>query len=59
MSYRREGSTVALLDFSIFISKRPIHQEFSRGEGVHHDQTHEHYHSARNQIEFICFNEVC
>jgi hypothetical protein len=39
----REGSTVALLDFLILISKRPIHQEFSRGEGVHHDQAHEHY----------------
>jgi hypothetical protein len=59
MSYRREGSAVALLDFLILISKRPIHQEFSRGEGIHHDQAHEHYHLAWNQIEFICSNGVC
>jgi hypothetical protein len=54
MSYGRESSTIALLDFSILISKRPIHQELSWSEGVHHYQVHEHYHLARNQIEFIC-----
>jgi hypothetical protein len=46
----REGSTVALLDFLILISKRPIHQEFSQDEGVHHDQAHGHCHLAWNQI---------
>jgi hypothetical protein len=59
MSHRREGSTVALLDFSILISKRPIHQEFPRGKGVYHDQAHEYYYLAQSQMEFICSNGVC
>jgi hypothetical protein len=54
-----KGSTVALLDFSILISKRSTHQKFSQGEGVYHDQAHEHYHLARNQVEFIYSNVVC
>jgi hypothetical protein len=30
MSCRREGSTIALSDFLILISKRPIHEKLSR-----------------------------